>query len=440
MRILIWGINYAPEVTGIGPFNASMAEWLVSQGHEVEMVTAFPYYPEWRKQPDDRSRLYRTDRVDGVHVHRCWHYVPRKVTALKRMFHEASFIVTSLLRVLTLKRADVLVAISPPLPLGFPVWLVSRLWRRPYLFHVQDMQPDAAVGLGMLKPGMFTRLLYALERFAYCKAAAVSGISDGMLTAFREKGVGDRRRVYFPNWVPDELPGAAGCAEAVAAKVSFCRRHGLPLDSFLLVYSGNVGVKQGLGVLLEAARRKGANPARLSWVIAGDGAGKEALVEQSRTEGVESVHFLPLQSEEGFAEMLVAADVAVITQQKGSGQFFFPSKLLTVLGRAKPVLAVADETSELARAVVAGRFGLVAPPGDPDAVMRAANEMAHASTGRMASWAASGLAWVSRFGRRVVLAEFEETLARLAQSSKVAGVERRPAESAPAWLKAQHAK
>jgi colanic acid biosynthesis glycosyl transferase WcaI len=415
MRILVWGINYAPEPTGIAPFNAGLCEWLAERGHEVEMVTTFPYYPAWRKRPEDRGRLFRSERRGGVNVRRCWHFVPARVTAWRRILHEASFLATSLPRVLALRRADVIVVISPPLPLGVPAWMVSRLWRRPYVFHVQDLQPDAAVGLGMLRPGMFTRLLYALERFAYRRAAAVSGISEGMLAAFRAKGVEDARRLSFPNWVADVLPGAAGAGERAAARETFEARHGVARGTFLLVYSGNLGMKQGLGVLLEAAADRSAGAAaRLRWVIAGDGAGKDALVQSAAERGLGAVHFLPLQPDAAFAEMLIAADVCVITQQKGTGQFFFPSKLLTALARAKPILAVADDASELARAVTQGGFGLVAPPDNPTAVAQAASAMAGASEAQLADWGRHGLEWVGQFRRSTVLTGFERELERLA--------------------------
>lgn len=417
MRLILWGINYAPEPTGIAPFNTGLAEWLAARGHEVEMVTSFPYYPSWRKQPQDRGRLYRTERRGGVTVRRCWHYVPTRVTALGRMLHEASFLATSMLRLLTLRRPAVLVVVSPPLPSGVPAWLLSRWWRRPYVFHVQDLQPDAAVGLGMLRPGRFTRLLFALERVAYGKAAAVSGISSGMLAAFRNKGVDESRRVFFPNWVGDVLPGPAVPAERARARAGFTARHRLPSDRPLLVYSGNVGMKQGLGVLLEAAAVNGDESAlRLQWIVAGDGAGREALVRQAQERGAEAMHFLPLQPEESFAEMLVAADVCVITQQRGTGQFFFPSKLLTVLARAKPVLAVADADSELAHAVREGGFGLVAPPDDPGAVASAARTMIHAGPEALADWGRRGLEWVGRFRRTAVLEEFERRLEQLARN------------------------
>ena len=115
MKIILWGINYAPEMTGIAPYNTALAEHLQRAGHEVRMVTSFAYYPAWQKQPADRGRLYRTDTLNGIPVHRCWHYVPRRVSTLKRILHEGSFVTLSFLRLLTLPRPDAYVVVSPPL-------------------------------------------------------------------------------------------------------------------------------------------------------------------------------------------------------------------------------------------------------------------------------------------------------------------------------------
>src|ERR1700751_4518926 len=197
MRVIVWGINYAPEITGIAPHNVALCEFLQKQGVDVEMITTFSYYPAWRKAPADRLQLYRTDRINEVPVHRCWHFVPRRVTAWKRIIHEATFIFTSTVPSLFLSRPDVYLIVSPPLALGLAAWLVSRLKGVPFVFHVQDLQPDAAVGLGMLRAGWFTRLLYWLEAFAYRHATRVSGISEEILGAFRRKGVPDEKLILF---------------------------------------------------------------------------------------------------------------------------------------------------------------------------------------------------------------------------------------------------
>ena len=150
MRVLVWGVNYHPEQVGIAPYNTALCEYLKRRGHDVEMVSSFPYYPMWKKAPEDRGRLFRSDLVAACAVHRCWHFVPRKPSWLGRVVHEASFVAASTVRMLMLKRADVMVVISPPLLLGAAAWLVGQIKRAPHVLHIQDLQPDAAVGLGML--------------------------------------------------------------------------------------------------------------------------------------------------------------------------------------------------------------------------------------------------------------------------------------------------
>jgi colanic acid biosynthesis glycosyl transferase WcaI len=414
VRIIVWGINYAPEETGIGPFNTGMCEWLAAKGHSVEMVTTFTYYPAWRKAPRDRGRLFRTDLINGIRVRRNWHYVPGRVSALKRMLHEASFIGTSFLRLFFSKRPDVLVVVSPPLPLGFAARILCTLWRRSYLFHVQDLQPDAAVSLGMLKPGAFTQILYWLETVAYRGATVVSGISEGMLRAFASKKVAREKLILFPNWIGG-LPKARDAAIVLQAKAGFCAKHKLDPSNPLAVYSGNIGEKQGLlGVLDAAATPQGR---LITWVIAGDGAGKAALEARKARDSLANVALLPLQPLKDFEQMLLAADACLVTQQRGSGQFFFPSKLLTLLTHGCPIVAVADESSELATAVQDASAGELVVPGDGDGLALAVARVASADSAQRAARAENGRRWVSQFERERVLGEFEIRLASIARRS-----------------------
>src|SRR5882724_1090425 len=212
MRVIVWGINYAPEITGIAPHNVALCEFLQRHGRDVEIVTTFSYYPAWRKRAEDRRRFFRTERVNRVTVHRCWHFVPRRVSAWKRILHEATFVLTSTMRIFLVPRPDVYVIVSPPLLLGAAGWLAATVKRAPFVFHVQDLQPDAAVGLGMLQTGWFTRALYWLEAFAYKHATRVSGISEEILDAFRRKNVPEQKLILFPNGVtvPSDVEIPAG--------------------------------------------------------------------------------------------------------------------------------------------------------------------------------------------------------------------------------------
>lgn len=403
MRAILWGINYAPELTGIAPYNRMLCDYLVEAGHEVEAVTTFPYYPEWRKRPEDRGRLFRRDILGAVPVHRCWHYVPEKVGVAGRMIHEASFLVTSFLRLLTLPRADVYLVVSPPLLGGVAASVLSAIKRAPFVFHVQDLQPDAALGLGMVQPGNFTRLLYAFERHAYRRGARVSGISRGMLEAFRRKGVPEEKIVYFPNPVALE-------ETARPAPGEFRRAQGYGAGDFLIVYSGNLGVKQGIEIVVEAAQRL-PDP-RWQIVICGEGARKEHLAARIASLGVRNVRLLPLLPEADYHRMLVDADVCLITQQKGAGGSFFPSKLLPTLAFSKPVVTVADEESELSRAVAEGGFGRNVLPDRPEELARALLELADQPE-VLRRYGEAGRGFVRRFARGTVLADFSAMLEKL---------------------------
>jgi colanic acid biosynthesis glycosyl transferase WcaI len=399
LRVLVWGVNYHPEKVGIAPYNTALCEYLRGQGHDVEMVTTFPYYPMWRKAAEDRGCVYRTDVVRGVPVHRCWHFVPGKPSWLGRMVHEASFVVSSTMRALMLKRADVMVVVSPPLLIGAAAWLVGRLKGTPHVLHIQDLQPDAAVGLGMLEHGSLIKMLRVLERFNYRTAARVSVISQGMAEALKGRGI--EEVVYFPNWI--------GKNGAKPERGVFRARRGIGVEEFVLLYSGNIGMKQGLDLMVEAAAR--VKEVRL--IICGDGAGRRVLEELVVAREAENVTLLPLQPEEDYKRMMMDADVCVISQRAGGGVAFFPSKLLSSAALGKPVLVVAEGRSELARVVRDEGLGVCVEPTGIEEVAEAIRGL-RANKAGLQACGGNGGRFAERFEAGRVLGEFEGVLRGIA--------------------------
>jgi colanic acid biosynthesis glycosyl transferase WcaI len=333
--------------------------------------------------------------------------VPGRVTTLRRIVHEASFVASSCLRAMGGARPDVFMTVSPPLGLALTSILLGRAWRRPYVYHVPDLQPDAAVDLGMLPKGPMVRMLYGLERLAYRNAALVSTLTSAMRTRIVSKGIPAERVTLFPDWCESdlfELPLEGGGREARS-------RFGLD-GRFLVVHVGNMGVKQGLDVVLDAAERSRRHPDIL-YLLIGDGAMRQQLVDGAARRGLDNVRILPLQPIPIFRELLSAIDVTLVTQQRVVADIVFPSKMLTLLAAGRPVVASVSPGSEVARVVREARAGLVVPPGDPDALVEAVLRLRDEE--RRVSMSVQGRAYArANWDREKILSDMERELHRLA--------------------------
>jgi len=408
MRIVMLGINYWPEETGIAVFNTGRCEYLAARGHDVTMCTGFPYYPRWRVDAAYRGRLFTRETRNGVRILRSYLYVPRRVTTLRRMLHEGSFIASSVLRALAGRRPDLLVTVSPPLGLALSSMFLQRVWGVPYVFHVPDLQPDAAVDLGMLRPGRMVRFLYVVERLAYRRAALVSTLTRAMQRRIVGKGIPPDRVVLFPDWAEPglfELPLTGGGP-------AFRERFGLA-DRFLIVHVGNMGVKQGLEVVLAAAERSRDCP-EIVYLLVGDGAVRPRLEARATAAGLGNLRILPLQPAPIFRELLAAANLTLVTQQRVVADIVFPSKVLTLLAAGKPVVASLNASSEVARVVTEAGAGVVSPAEDADALVRAVREL-RGDPERRRRMGTQGRAYArTHWDRERILPEMEQRLRRVA--------------------------
>jgi colanic acid biosynthesis glycosyl transferase WcaI len=229
-----------------------------------------------------------------------------------------------------------------------------------------------------------------------------------MLETFRRKGVPEAKLIYFPNAI----------ALSDNAKIpvgEFRRAHGFAPDEFLAVYAGNLGVKQGLDVLIDGAQLLRNEAVRI--VICGDGAQRDALAARVRGLQLPSVRMLPLQQGNDYSTLLRDADICFITQQAGAGTLFFPSKLLGLLAFSKPVITVASAESELALAIREGGFGINVPPGQPAQLAATLDQLAD-DRPRLAQFGSAGRRYVQQFEKTHVLESFACELDALAASKR----------------------
>jgi len=360
MRIVILSINYWPEETGIGPYTTHRAEYLAGAGHEVTVCTTFPYYPEWKVNAQFRGKFASTEVRNGVKILRSRAYVPNPVTSVRRIAHEATFVFGSLVRAAMCRRPDLLFVISPPLGLGLSAFLLSRMWRRPYVFDVMDLQPDAAAELGMLPP-RFLRMLYGVERFAYRHAALVSTLTRGMRSKIVSKGLSEDKVALFEPRADDALFDIQP-SEGLA----FRQRYGLG-EKFLVTHSGNMGVKQGVEVIVEAASLT-RNDVSLVYVMVGDGVARATIESHAQRLGLDNIQFMPVLNAAEFRGLLAASNVCLVTQRRTVSDVVFPSKVVTYMAAGCPVIASVKESSEVARAVCESHAGLVVEPESPEAL------------------------------------------------------------------------
>ena len=358
MRILVLTVNYWPEATGIGALCTRRCEYLAARGHDVTVCTTFPYYPQWRVAEEYRNQIWSREIQNSVVILRSWAWIPKRPNSIKRIVFEASFLACSLIRAVYAEAPDLLIAVSPPLGLAVTAGLLSRRWNIPYVYDVMDLQPDAAIDLGMLKPGMATRALYSLERMAYKKAALISTLTEGMRNRITSKPVPAEKVTLFPAPADRDLFLVQRNVEGK----SFRSTHGLT-GSFLVVHSGNMGVKQGLDVVLGAAELSRDHP-DIVYLLVGDGAMRSQLEASARARKLSNVRFLPVQSPQQFPQLLAAADVALITQQRSVANILFPSKTVSLMAAGCPIVASVNSESEVARVVEKSGAGIVIEPED----------------------------------------------------------------------------
>ncbi len=416
LRILVYGLNYAPELTGIGKYTGEMAAWLAERGHDVRVVTAPPYYPAWRIRDDYRGALYRTERGPGQPVVcRTPLYVPVRPTGPKRVAHLASFMLGSIPVMLReMFRQPQLVFTVEPTFFGAPLALfVAKTSGAACWLHVQDFEVDAAFDLGLLPAeGPVHDFALRLENYFTLAFDRVSSISRKMVERTCAKGIPAARAVLFPNWVDVDTiqPLAHSANRQTALRRELAAQVPGIENKIILLYSGNMGTKQGLELLAplaEAFAPEGAHPdPRVHFLFCGDGAFRPQL--ETLVGHCSNVTLLPLQPLDRLNDLLNTADIHLLPQRAGAADLVMPSRLTGMLASGRPVIATADPGTQVAL-VVEGR-GLVVPAEDTEALHAAVSHLIEDEELRLALGHAAREYAVQNLDKQQVLERFEKNL------------------------------
>jgi colanic acid biosynthesis glycosyl transferase WcaI len=360
LNLLVYSIHYYPEQIGIGVFNHGMVEYLADRGHHVTVVTAFPWYPSWKVERPYVGRWSMTETKGNVTIMRSFVPSLKRITARSRIMHESVFTLSSFCHLarLLFKKVDAVIAVCPPVQLGFSAAVFCGLKRIPFIFHIQDLQIDAAADLHLIKNRFVLSLLRSWERFLFRRASVLSTISRGMKKRIEAKGNFKNKVHMFPNWVDTRF------LKPLPRDNPFRESQGIGREKFLVLYAGNIGEKQGVDILADVALLT-RDREDIVYVIVGEGAGLGRLKQRLQSSPAGQIKLLPLQPREMLPFMLAAADLSLVIQKRGVGDFLMPSKLLNIMGSARPVVAAAETDCELARCIQESGCGEAVPPENP---------------------------------------------------------------------------
>jgi colanic acid biosynthesis glycosyl transferase WcaI len=353
MRLLVYGINYAPELTGTGKYTAEMAEALAARGHDVRVVTAPPYYPEWRVADGWSAWAYRREARRGVKIWRAPLWVPARPSGAKRLVHLASFALASAIPMALQLNwwPDVVMVVAPTLLCAPAALAVARVTGARTWLHIQDFEVDAAFGLGLLDNVRAARFARTLERSLLRRFNVVSSISTRMVERLRTLGIDADNVLCAPNWVDTET------IRPLDRPSVYRRELSIPDDAKVVLYAGNMGKKQGVEYLAEAAQRL-ADRADIRFVFCGEGATKAELAQ--RCANLPNCRVIGLQPAERLNELLNLADIHALPQRADAADLVMPSKLTGMMASGRAIVAMAQADTELYD-VVSGRGLLVAP-------------------------------------------------------------------------------
>lgn len=416
MNVLVLCPHFAPDVAPTGEVMTSIVEALADRGHRMHVVTSLPWYRNHAVEDGWTGRPARTDATRWGWITRLHPFPTDKTNIPARAVAFAGFTGMAAVRAATSRiRPDVVMVMSPPLPLGVAGWLAAVPRRTPFVFNVQDVFPDVAVELGAITDPRVIAVASWLERFLYLRSDAVTVLSDDLRDNIVAKLRGERpERVHvIPNFVDTDRIRPAEVDNA------YRREFGL-IGRTVVTYAGNVGLSQSLDLVVEAARRyRDRGRDDVVFVINGGGSARDGLMAAAG--GIDNLRFIDMQPRDRLPEVLAAADLHLVPLKTGLARSSVPSKLYSILAAGRPVLASVDAGTEVATTIARASAGVAVPPEDADAFVDALDAML-ADRPAMAAMGAAGRAFVEGWVSPAAVAASYE---RLFESVRVERLRRR---------------
>ena len=358
MKILMVNDYFPPEIGSASHLFYELAKEFVKQGDEVSVITGFPRYNIQKQNLPEKykSKLVLNEKIEGINVFRIKTLsLPRQILILRGLNHFLSAFVY-FLRGLAGIQYDYILVYSPPLPLGLTAYFLKVLKGKKVIFNVQDLFPQEAIDMGMMTNKLMTGFFYALERFVYNKSDLVTVHSDGN-KKYIEKVIqdGDKVRVIH-NWVNTEelSPGIKNNEFSSLYKID---------SKFVVSFAGILGHLQDFEVILQAAKNL-EKYNDIEFIIVGDGVAKGSIEENIRKKNIRNVRLIPMQPKDKYPQVLHSSDVGLVTLVKDLKTPVIPSKILSIMSSAKPVLATMLLSGDAPKIIKESKGGFFYDAGD----------------------------------------------------------------------------
>jgi colanic acid biosynthesis glycosyl transferase WcaI len=377
MKILIYGLNFSPELTGIGKYTGEMAEWLAKQGHEIRVITAPPYYPAWEISPEYSAWKFTTEQINKCTIFRCPLWVPSQPKTLTRLIHLLSFTLSSfplLLKQIFFWRPVVVICIAPSFFCAPQAVVLSKLAGIKSWLHFQDFEICAIFNSGMISGGTkASKIAHQLQGSITRQFDTVSCIAPSLCINASKNRASKNEIVFFPNWVDIDFI-------VPEADASFFRnKWKISSQTKVILYSGNLGKKQGLDIILDAAQSL-QHRKDILFVIVGNGAHKTTLLDSCKQKQLKNIQFHSLQPYEHLPSLLRLANVHLLIQKRWAADAVLPSKLTSILSVGGNCLITADQDTELGRLVIENPgIATLIPPEDKDSLIEKLVELCDTS-------------------------------------------------------------
>ncbi len=407
MRIIVYSLNYYPEIVGIGKYTGELANWLVKRGHEVNVVCAPCYFPEWIIRHPNKNQ-YSKEIINGVTIYRAPLWVPQRPKGLSRIMHLLSFSISSIYPLLRQYRwkPDYIINVAPAILTAPATILFSKIFTKKCrsMIHIQDFELDAAFELGLLRGKGIRYLARKLEGKLLSSFDYSSSISSDMVKKLHKKGVSEEKTFIFPNWVDLKKIYPLRGEKLIENRRNYDYLNNENL--LIAMYSGSMNQKQDFKLLIDSINYLSDLKEKVLWLIGGEGPSKDYVVE--RTKDIKNVIIQPLQPEAKMNEWLNLADIHLVPQKAGTSDLVMPSKILGMLASGKPIVATAPIKSELHNLV--NEAGICTEPEDAIEFAKAIRRLIENTEERkMFGMKARNIA-EERFGQENILIQFEKKI------------------------------